>query len=837
MDHEPLRSKILRATSARRRTTSGLAAVLATLAVAATGHAGTSLRFFGNGTGDIDRVKIRIDDPANSLPGPPADVGATDFTIEFWLKGGAADNTAGAVTCGANVNCIYGNIVLDRDRYNQDRKFGLSLANGRVVFGVSGDGTGDLTICGTSSVLDNAWHHVAVQRRRSDGYLWLFVDGVLEAEGDGPDGDVSYPDDGVPGNYCGGPCTASDPFLVLGAEKHDAGTAYPSFNGYLDELRLSTVLRYTTSFTRPSQPFLTDANTAALYHFDEGSGTTVHDSSGAPGGPSHGEVRVGGSPAGPQWASDEPPFGGYLTLSLVPVASGLPRITSVSSDGPGRLFVTLQSGPIRIVDNGVLLTAPFLDLSSLVSCCGERGLFSLAFDPDYANSGVFYVHYTDSGGTSTVARYLRSANPDLADPTSGTTILTVPQPYTNHNGGPLAFGRDGYLYVGLGDGGSGGDPDNRAQNLGDLLGKLLRLDVSGGSVAIPPSNPFVGTPGARGEIWALGLRNPWKMAFDRRTGDLFIADVGQGVWEEIDLQPAASSGGENYGWRLKEGAHCYNPASGCDGGGLTDPILEYPHTDGNCSVTGGYRYRGRLAPRLDGMYLFADYCSGRIWGASQRGNGTWRVVELLDTAFNIATFGEDAEGELYVASYSSTGGTLYRIEATPVADCLATDVPSLTAPASGTLGVPYTVSWSVEGPATTFELQESTSPTFAAPTTTLVVGTSALRLRTGTETTTVYTRVRPVDSCGTASYAGAWSPAAATVLAVAPACTVELSGQTFDTATTVTSCGTLAVGPDVLVTATGVVFRAASRLSLRNGVRVGAGAGLTLGVDPTLADP
>ncbi|NWF99781.1 MAG: PQQ-dependent sugar dehydrogenase [Thermoanaerobaculaceae bacterium] len=817
--------------------TAPLLAALA-LALPAVASGGTSLRFFGNGTNDIDRVKIPIDDPATSLPGPPADVGATDFTIEFWLKGAAADNTAAAVSCGANVNWIYGNIVLDRDRYNQDRKFGLSLAAGRVVFGVSGDGTGDLTICGVTPVLDERWHHVAVQRRRADGYLWLFVDGVLEAQGDGPDGDVSYPDDGVPGNYCGGPCTGSDPFLVLAAEKHDAGPSYPSFNGYLDELRLSTTLRYTSGFTRPAQPFIPDAATAALYHFDEGSGTTLGDSSGAAGGPSNGQLRVGGSPTGPVWSSQEPPFGGYLTLTLTPIASGLPRITSITSDGPGRLFITLQTGQVRIVDNGTLLPTPFLDLSSLVSCCGERGLLSLAFDPGYATNGAFYVHYTDTSGNSVVARYAVSANPNLANPTSGVTLLTVTQPYANHNGGPLAFGRDGYLYVALGDGGSGGDPDNRAQNLGELLGKLLRLDVSGAPpYQVPATNPFVGITGAREEIWALGLRNPWKVAFDRRSGDVFIGDVGQGTWEEIDFQPAGSSGGENYGWRLKEGDHCYNPPSSCDPGGLADPILEYPHTEGNCSVTGGTRYRGGMSPRLDGVYLYGDYCSGRIWGASQRGDGSWRTVELVDTTMNISTFGEDAAGEVYVASYSSSGGTVYRIDAAPVPNCTATDVSSFTAPATATYGIPYQLHWSAVGPATTFELAESTSPTFSPATTQLVTGTSFTVIHTGSTPQTYYTRLRPLDTCGAVTFSGPWTPTQATAVASNPACQIEIANQVYAAAATVTSCGTLALGPNVQVQAAGVVFRAAYQVTLRNGFSVLSGASAALGLDPSLANP
>ncbi len=267
-----------------------------------------SLRFFGNGVAapDLDRVKIRIDDPANADPGPPADIGADDFTIEFWMRASAADNTSSQVACGDNINWIYGNIILDRDRYNQDRKFGISVAGGRLVFGVSGDGTGDFTVCSTSDVLDDDWHHVAIQRRRSDGMIWLYIDGQLEAMEDGPDGDISYPDDEIPGDYCGGPCVNSDPFLVIGAEKHDAGAAYPSYSGLLDELRLSAALRYAGTFTPAASPFAADGSTAALYHFDEGVGDTLFDVSGSAGGPSHGVRRFGGTPAGPIWSTDSP---------------------------------------------------------------------------------------------------------------------------------------------------------------------------------------------------------------------------------------------------------------------------------------------------------------------------------------------------------------------------------------------------------------------------------------------------------------------------------------------------------------------------------------------------
>ena len=290
-------------------------ALMAVLAAAGVSQAGSmgggfSLRFFGNGVDDIDRIKIRLDDPANTDPGPPADVGGDNFTIEFWMRASAFDNTASSVSCGFNINWINGNIVMDRDRFNQDRKWGLSIAGGTLVWGVTGDGSGgfnEFTVCGVTDVLDDDWHHVAVQRRRSDGELWIFVDGELDAQGTGPAGDTSYPDDGIPGNFCGGPCDFSDPFLVFAAEKHDAGPSFPSYNGWLDEIRLSDSLRYAASFT-PAGPFTPDADTVALYHLDDGAGDVIFDDSLHPDGPSDGVRNFGGSPAGPQW-STETPFG------------------------------------------------------------------------------------------------------------------------------------------------------------------------------------------------------------------------------------------------------------------------------------------------------------------------------------------------------------------------------------------------------------------------------------------------------------------------------------------------------------------------------------------------
>ncbi len=347
------------------------------------------------------------------------------------------------------------------------------------------------------------------------------------------------------------------------------------------------------------------------------------------------------------------------TVELDLVAGGLNRPLGLvdAEDGSARLFVIEQGGRVRVILDGAVLAQPFLDLSNAVSCCGERGLLGLAFHPSYATNGFFFVNYTADNGDTVVSRFTVSAG-DLnhADPDSEIEILRLDQPFSNHNGGHLAFGPDGYLYVATGDGGSGGDPQNNGQDLGTLLGKILRLDVDDGSAAIPPDNPFVSTPNARGEIWAYGLRNPWRFSFDRKTGDLFIGDVGQNQIEEIDFQPAASDGGENYGWRLKEGSRCFSPSSGCDDGSLTDPILEYRHAEG-CSVTGGFRYRGPQQT-LQGVYVFGDYCSGTLWGGTLNGDGTWSRRVLAETDLNIASFGEDADGNLYVVDLS---GSVFRL--------------------------------------------------------------------------------------------------------------------------------------------------------------------------------
>jgi len=364
---------------------------------------------------------------------------------------------------------------------------------------------------------------------------------------------------------------------------------------------------------------------------------------------------------------------------LVPVAQGLssPLGLTGAGDGSGRLFVVEQTGAIRIIDAGEVRPTPFLDLGpageDLIVFGGERGLLGLAFHPDYAANGFFYVDYTrKADGATVVARYHVSADPNVADPASAQQLLVIPQPNTNHNGGSLAFGPDGYLYVGTGDGGGAGDPNESGQRLDTLLGKILRVDVDPGpGYTVPSDNPFVGVAGALGEIWAYGLRNPWRFSFDRSTGDLLIGDVGQGRREEIDFQPASSGGGENYGWDVLEGSLCYEdvPAGSCAallGGGSVLPILEYGHVAGACSVTGGFRYRGSTRATLAGQYLFGDYCTGVVWRAQESG-GTWSSTQLFDTPYNVSSFGEDDDGKLYLVHL---GGSVLRI-----APYTFTDVP------------------------------------------------------------------------------------------------------------------------------------------------------------------
>jgi glucose/arabinose dehydrogenase len=376
-----------------------------------------------------------------------------------------------------------------------------------------------------------------------------------------------------------------------------------------------------------------------------------------------------------------------IDLELINDQLNLPVHITNAGDGTDRLFVVEQNGKIRIIEGTTLLSTAFLDITDRVVCCGERGLLSVAFPPAYDSKGYFYVNYTRKpDGATVISRFYRDYD-DLnqADPDSEQILLVIDQPYSNHNGGQMAFGpEDGYLYIGTGDGGSGGDPQNYAQSTDTLLGKLLRIDVestaaplhepqptpvptfgiylpiifrsNGQPYLIPPDNPFVGQTGYRPEIWALGLRNPWRFSFDALTGDLYIGDVGQGNWEEIDYQASSSPGGENYGWKIMEGAHCYDQPT-CDTTGLVLPIWEYDHSLG-CSVTGGHVHRGTSFPDLIGLYLYGDYCSGRIWALAQDG-GTWQSSLLLDTAYTISTFGEDEAGNSYLTDYF--GGSIYQI--------------------------------------------------------------------------------------------------------------------------------------------------------------------------------
>jgi len=337
------------------------------------------------------------------------------------------------------------------------------------------------------------------------------------------------------------------------------------------------------------------------------------------------------------------------------VLSGIQAPTDIknASDGSGRLFILEQPGRIRIFKDGQLLKVPFLDISAQVGNDGsERGLLGLAFHPQFAQNGFFFVNYTDKSGNTHIARL--TANADTASPDSEKQILFVQQPFPNHNGGALAFGPDGYLYIGLGDGGSAGDPYGNAQSGNSLLGKILRIDVDHGDpYAIPTDNPYAAGGQTRPEIWALGLRNPWRFSFDRLTNDLWIGDVGQNLWEEIDFVPAGTPGGLNFGWNKMEATHAYNGSNQPE---FTAPVAEYPHGV-ECSVTGGAVYRGAALPAWQGVYFYGDYCSGVIWGRQSPPQDS-SSVPLFRTGFKISTFGMDEAGELYVADYN---GAIYRL--------------------------------------------------------------------------------------------------------------------------------------------------------------------------------
>jgi glucose/arabinose dehydrogenase len=352
-----------------------------------------------------------------------------------------------------------------------------------------------------------------------------------------------------------------------------------------------------------------------------------------------------------------------LTFELEPVVEGFTRPVHVTAanDGSNRLFVTEQYGAIWVVRDGQRLDEPFLDIRALVNANGnEQGLLSIAFHPQYAENGRFFVGYTARNGDNTVAAYRVSDNPDRADHESGQVLLAVPDPAPNHNGGLVKFGPDGYLYIGMGDGGAAGDPWDNGQSLNSLLGKMLRIDVDNGEpYAIPDDNPFVNEANTQPEIWAWGLRNPWRFSFDRATGDLYIADVGQNEYEEVHFQPGTSAGGENYGWNTVEGDACFR-AETCDTSGFVPPVATYAHADqvGGCSITGGYVYRGSAFPQMNGVYLYTDYCTGYLW-AMQNTDGRWNNQSVAKFNINPSSFGEDEAGELYLTDRD--GGGLYRL--------------------------------------------------------------------------------------------------------------------------------------------------------------------------------
>jgi glucose/arabinose dehydrogenase len=359
-----------------------------------------------------------------------------------------------------------------------------------------------------------------------------------------------------------------------------------------------------------------------------------------------------------------------IAIRLRQVASGLhsPIGVTGAGDGSRRLYVVEQGGSIVVVRDGKVAPRPFLDISGKTDGSGEQGLLGLAFHPAYESNGRFFVNYTDLAGDTVIAEYRRSrTRADRARPGSERVLLTVDQPFPNHNGGGLAFGPDGMLYIALGDGGSGGDPQGNGQRTDTLLGKILRIDVAGRPYGIPEGNPFAGRPDSRPEIWDYGLRNPWRISFDRATGAFWIADVGQGEWEEVNREPAGSPGGVNYGWNVKEGRSCYPTGEECGAtdavlDDMTDPLAVYSHDHG-CSVTGGYVYRGRGFPELQGNYFFGDYCSGTIWAVAAEGPERQRPVELLDTDLSISSFGEDDRGEVYLTDLSS--GRLFRLRQAP----------------------------------------------------------------------------------------------------------------------------------------------------------------------------
>lgn len=359
-----------------------------------------------------------------------------------------------------------------------------------------------------------------------------------------------------------------------------------------------------------------------------------------------------------------------LEFEIVTEDVSLPTGVVNAGDGSNRLFILQQTGAIRIWDGTAFLDTPFLDVSDLVNCCNERGLLGLAFHPDYGVNGLFYISYTQPGGsTLRVAEYQVSADPNVADPDSARTLFNVEQLNNSHQGGSLQFGPDGYLYIGFGDGEFSFFPGDQAQQLDTLLGKMVRIDPINNNVNdglpydIPADNPFVDDPDALDEIWAYGLRNPWKFSFDRATGALLIGDVGQLTYEELNFQSPQSNGGENYGWPRMEATHCFNPSTNCNDGTLKLPVIEYSHAGERCAIIAGYVYRGSAIPAANGIYIYGDYCTGQLWAARYNAE-TSEVINLpwLTLPMAITAFGEDEAGDIYVAGRRSVNtDVIYKI--------------------------------------------------------------------------------------------------------------------------------------------------------------------------------
>lgn len=354
------------------------------------------------------------------------------------------------------------------------------------------------------------------------------------------------------------------------------------------------------------------------------------------------------------------------SVALTEVATGFtyPLLVTHADDGSNRLFVVEQTGVIKIIQDGQTLESPFLDITdrasgSVLQGYSEMGLLGLAFPPDYAESGMFYVNYVDKNQVTKISQFtLGVDSPNAADPSSEVILMEFDQPFPNHNGGDMAFGPDGYLYISVGDGGAAGDPLLTGQDPLDWFGSLLRISVDGsGGYVSPEDNPFATEVTFAPEVWAYGLRNVWKFSFDRVTGDLYVADVGQNVYEEINFIPSSEGAGANFGWSDYEANHPFHKDSAPEA--MIEPFFEYPHSDGDCSVTGGYTYRGEAVPALEGVYVFGDFCTGRLWASWRDADSAWQTVDFLRAGFSVSAFGEDEAGEVYVVDYD---GTIYRFD-------------------------------------------------------------------------------------------------------------------------------------------------------------------------------